>query len=492
VIRLACVLHAHLPWASPEDPVGSRWLGEAVVESLVPLLGLLERRAGTGPGLQLTLGVTPPLAAMLEDPRHRDGVTRFLAARREVLARVAEVAPPEARPALEDQARRESAVAMDWEACGGALVPRVRRLVEAGSIEPLASALTHPILPLLPAPWAAVQVGLGLDAAAGIFGRAPDAFWLPECAVDPATARLLDDAGMRATVVEPHAIGGARLAAGRRLRLLARDPEAARQVWDPVHGFPAHPDHRERWRDVGFDLPRGLLAPLLGPDEPRRRVGIGWHRISGTPDLGAKAFYDPPRAARRARDQAAAFVRARVEGPRDAVAAFDAELFGHFWTEGPGFLEAMLQEVAATPGIRMASLAELAGEPAPRGRPAPTSWGRGGDFSTWVDAGTASMQAALLAAAARAMGATAARELLLAQASDWTFQVTRSTAPEYGAARLRDHLERFHRLAPATAENRDEQASGFPTFAPERLAWLERGGHPGRPGPGHGRRGPGH
>ena len=36
-----------------------------------------------------------------------------------------------------------------------------------------------------------------------------------------------------------------------------------------------------------------------------------------------------------------------------------------------------------------------------------------------------------------------ARELLLAQSSDWTFILTTQTSPSYATRRVRDHIHRF-------------------------------------------------
>lgn len=486
--RLALVLHAHLPWASrdPDDP-GARWFHEVVVESLVPQLDLLERLETEGVDARVTLGITPPLLAMLADPLRLRDTRCYLRARREVVDRLRTFVPEGALASLEDEAARLRHVeAVAWGRWHGDLLPVVRRLVATGRLEPMASALTHPILPLLSPEWASVQVGLGYDATTRWLGTRPAAFWFPECAVDAAVAERVARTPATVAVVEPPAIGGR---AGRTpggLTLLARDAASAREVWDPADGFPAHPDYRERWRDAGFDAPRDLLAPLLPESEPRRRVGIGWHRISDSPDLARKAIHDPDAAARRGQEHAYRFVEARRRAPADTVAAFDAELFGHFWREGPGFLETVLRRVAQTPGLRTATLSELAAGPMPTVTPVAGSWGRDGDFSTWVCEETAWMQAALVeAASSSTVDPRAARELLLAQCSDWTFQVARRTAPEHGARRFRRHLERFHRLASGTRESPDDDGPEFPLPDPIRLAALLGDGRAGRPAPGH-------
>jgi 1,4-alpha-glucan branching enzyme len=78
---LALVLHAHLPFVRhPEHEkfLEESWLFEAITETYVPLLHVLEgwRRDGL-PG-RLTLSLSPTLCAMLLDPVLQDRYTRHL------------------------------------------------------------------------------------------------------------------------------------------------------------------------------------------------------------------------------------------------------------------------------------------------------------------------------------------------------------------------------------------------------------------------------
>jgi 1,4-alpha-glucan branching enzyme len=132
------------------------------------------------------------------------------------------------------------------------------------------------------------------------------------------------------------------------------------------------------------------------------------------------------------------------------VFAIDTELLGHWWWEGPGWLEAV---TAAAPehGIELVTLSEALerhpAEPRPLRR---ASWGEGKDLRTWD-----SRQVADLAWAARrlelrllralavgiepARAQRAARELLGVQASDWAFLDRRRQAGDYPYQRATDH-----------------------------------------------------
>src|SRR6185436_20593004 len=67
---LAFVLHAHLPFVRhPEHEhfLEEDWLFEAITESYIPLLRMMERLVDDKVPLKLTMSITPTLAAMLQD-----------------------------------------------------------------------------------------------------------------------------------------------------------------------------------------------------------------------------------------------------------------------------------------------------------------------------------------------------------------------------------------------------------------------------------------
>jgi 1,4-alpha-glucan branching enzyme len=161
------------------------------------------------------------------------------------------------------------------------------------------------------------------------------------------------------------------------------------------------------------------------------------------------------------------------------VAPFDAELFGHWWFEGPIFLESFIRKAAhGQQNLRLTSKEEyghedfqlttptefLASHPTQQTiDPAPSSWGENGYLGVWLDE-TNSWIYPHLHSAARRMTSIArvhsshgnaladrvlkqlARELLLAQSSDWAFLIKTGTAKHYATKRVTDHLLRFNRL----------------------------------------------
>jgi 1,4-alpha-glucan branching enzyme len=274
----------------------------------------------------------------------------------------------------------------------------------------------------------------------------------------------------------------------------ARDPGAARDVWSRQGGYPGDPAYREFYRDVGFDLPEHELEGELGPHGTRLMTGLKPYRITGPGPH--KEPYDPGAALARAREHALHFVakresillgsaRAGAASPPVLVAPFDAELFGHWWFEGPAFLEHVLRALDAssregrlgsiTLGGYLARYPDIA-----VAEPAASSWGEGGFGAVWAGPEAASLwrhvhhaEREVRAAVARRRHASglagraldqSIRELCLLTASDWAFMLRRGEMTPYAEARVRDHAHRAVKLASLASRE---------SLAPEDGAWIE-------------------
>jgi 1,4-alpha-glucan branching enzyme len=259
--------------------------------------------------------------------------------------------------------------------------------------------------------------------------------------------------------------------------VFARDLETSQQVWSSIVGYPGHHEYREFYRDIGWDAPLEYLLPHLHAGGERRHLGLKYHRITGKdvpqPD---KLPYDPVAARERAAGDAGDFVWKRINQARDlhrllgrpplVCSPYDAELYGHWWFEGPQFLDFVFRklhwdqdEVAAiSPGDFLDS-----GTPIQIQRPSQSSWGEDGYFKVWLNDANSWMYPHQQAAEERMTALAnkhiepeplmlralnqAARELLLAQSSDWAFQIYQGTTVEYATRRFRTHIRRFNHLA---------------------------------------------
>lgn len=458
---LALVLHTHMPYVEGFGtwPFGEEWLWEAIATSYLPLLEILDA------GAPLTLSLTPVLCDQLQAPGVAERFASFVG---EVRARThAEDVEGVRRGGHEALARELERSWSDYERALERFAARGADVLAA--FAPHAqwtSAATHAVLPLLATEAALrVQVQGGVHAHRERFGAGwRGGFWLPECAHAPYLEPTLADAGVHATCVElTGRAADFALGAPAHLRplvgeagvvLVPIDRASIALVWSG-EGYPAHGAYR---------------------DSHRRTVH---HHNPWANDGGA---YNRERAAALAREHAADFVaRVRRRLDRDGaelpggglvVCALDTELLGHWWFEGPWWLAAVVHECERQ-GVELVRLDDALArcEPAPLGNAGweVTTWGAGGDLSTWSGPAVAEIAFATRAAelevvrAGRAAGAAAVRELLALQSSDWAFMVARELAVPYARERLAHHRAA---LARALAAGCDAETDGLRNLAP--------------------------
>jgi 1,4-alpha-glucan branching enzyme len=483
MLRFALVLHAHLPWVREHErwTMAERWLHEALWECYLPLLDLLDELASERARALVTVSVSPPLAAMLRDGE----LGRRFEAHLDALRQLNDAQPRqgELAAAVDHHAQRLEAAHDRWRRLDGDLLGALRAHKREGHIELMTSAVSHAYLPglaILPGA-AEAQLSLGRASFARLVGVEPDGVWLPECGYDEAVDLAVACSGYQHTVVDAHAItfsrprvpSGSAVVSPNGVVCIPRDRGTARLVWSRTDGYPGHPYYREFYRDLGFDLP----AEQLGPLGAGAMTGLKYHRI--TARGGArKEPYDPEAAQRQADDHAADFVaqleaRARA-GESAVVAAYDAELFGHWWFEGPRFLRSLLRGVGASELLSPTSPSRLARARLPLAQPAASSWGRGGFGQVWLSERAAPSWRPLHAAhrriallARRGVEGTmrqaaldqAVRELLLAEASDWLFMIDGEDLADYGQQRLHGHLDRAAALAAIARGEREPTAA---------------------------------
>lgn len=487
---VALVLHAHLPFLrhpEREDYLEERWLYEAVCECYLPLLEGLERLAADQIPFRLTLSLSPPLMAMLDDPLLRMRVQRYL--ERSIALAERELAYTAGGPAHLVahfyHHRLRTLHRAYLQTYRRDLLSAFAAFARAGYLELITSAATHGFLPAYEGQPAAVraQIRVAVAQFQRRFGFTPRGFWLPECGYFPGLDAMLREAGIQYAFVETHGLTHARPSPPMGpyahawtpggLAVFARDPESSKQVWSTAEGYPGDGAYREFYRDIGFEREPEHLGPLAGSF-----TGLKYHRVTGPTEQ--KALYDRWAAELTAIRHAGHFVAARrrqvgelrgthPDGPPPVIVApYDAELFGHWWFEGPFFLEQVARQAHRQELVRFITPSDYLaqhGEGQGWAEPSYSSWGDQGYADFWID-GTnhwlyrhlhgAGRQMERLAAAplppdgaGQVALAQAARELLLAQGSDWAFILRTGTAADYARRRIQQHLGRFQRIASA-------------------------------------------
>ena len=482
---LAIVLHAHLPYVRSSEPgsLEEDWYFQALQECYLPLLAVLEAAAADPDQRpRLTLGLSPTLLSLLADRALNARFLPWLAIRLALLAH----ASPELGDAASDLAHQLKAVASQWEACNGDLVPRFRHLQQQGVLDLITCAATHGYLPLLRGVPEAVRAQLrtAVREHERLLGERPLGIWIPECAYYEGLDQQLASCGLRYSLLDAHGVLHALprprygvyapICSPAGVAFCARDSTATLPVWSATQGYPGDEVYREFHRDLGWDLPQELLdeAGITS----RRPLGLKLHRVTGQGTaLDQKKPYDPAAAAQKTKLHAIDYLQGRsgelaalagsMERRPLLVAPFDAELFGHWWFEGPRFLANLFRE-AEGQGVRLVhlrdSLAE--GEALQVCRPSPSSWGQGGyhdywlnDTNAWVVPEWQRASQAMVRRVSQGVGSSqqrdllhqAGRELLLAQSSDWSFILRAGTTTELAKERIERHLDRFWRLIDA-------------------------------------------
>ncbi|HEU4461527.1 MAG TPA: 1,4-alpha-glucan branching protein domain-containing protein [Solirubrobacterales bacterium] len=430
---LAIVLHSHMPYVEGFGtyPFGEEWLFDAVIRSYLPVLEVAR---------DLTMTVTPVLADQLEDAGAAERLRRFLVEWR-IGAAEADLpqVPAECRAACEGERDRYEHALELLDAAGGDPLAPFQRAAAEGRVALAASSATHAVLPLL-----ATRQGLRLQLDAGIrshrrrFGW-DGGLWLPECAYVPGLEWRLAEQGVEWFCIDQSAHRDplealAPVATEAGPVALPIDWEAISWLWS-LEGYPSDPAH----------------AQFAG----KSLRGIRIWRVGGGAYEPAAAEAVAKRQAEEFLAAAAARLRAYAE-TRDRrgllVFAIDTELLGHWWSEGPIWLRAVLDGAKAA-GVRLVTVPQALSEHEPVERPLRAStWGEEKDLRTWdspsvadLATGARRLELRLLRAVAGGLRGPglerAARELLAAQASDWAFLDQRKQAGDYAYRRATDHGE---------------------------------------------------
>jgi 1,4-alpha-glucan branching enzyme len=523
------VLHAHLPYVMAHGrwPHGMDWLNEAAAESYIPLLNLLTRLIESGHSPRLTLGLTPVLCDQLADEDFKTEFREYLDLKilsaeedhhafdtwnRKEMAHMSLWWRDHYRQIKEDFQGRYNRD----------IIGAFRRLQDQGHLEIITSAATHGYLPLLGLDDnVQAQIRVGTEVYRGHFGRRPRGIWLPECAYRPAynwsppveteaIPKCLPRRGLEEILAENDLeyfiVDSALLKGGRAIGVYIDRFEALRRLWRQFES-----QYQERPEDLE-KTPRQVYLvgkPVEGKKpvavftrDPRTGLqvwsgkhgypGDGWyldfhkkhypggHRYwrvtSSESDLAEKEGYEPDKAFERIPENAMHFVDLVKEILRDyhretgkkgiLCAPFDAELFGHWWFEGPQWLNQVLTRMAQDPELELTTCARFLDEAQPvevvslpEG-----SWGQGGYHYIWLNEWTEWTWKHIyedegkLTALLKEFGKNPdnklkdilvqmARELLLLEASDWQFLISTWSARDYAELRLAEHHQSFQRLA---------------------------------------------
>lgn len=488
---LALMLHAHLPFVRhPEVAymMEENWLYEAITETYLPLIGMLDNLREDRVPVRLTMSLTPPLCSMLADELLLDRYERHL--RRLIDLAQKEVVRTKGKKKYHAVATmyldRFTKLLQLFTHLNHSITGAFKKLQDAGIIDIVTCGATHGYLPTMQQNPQAVhaQLAIAVSSYISFFGRAPQGIWLPECGYYPGLEKHLHNNGIRYFFTESHGLLFAKPSPDSGVyapvwcreapvAAFGRDPESSRAVWSAQEGYPGHPEYRDFYRDIGYDLDMEYIAPYIDPAGIRIATGMKYHKITGKNHI--KQVYNHFDAQYTAaihagnflfnRERQVEYLASMMDRPPVIVAPYDAELFGHWWYEGPEWLNMLLRKLAYEQDtIALITPSDYL-EQYPENQvaaPSFSSWGQGGfsevwlhESNDWIYRHLHHCEDCMVAAAKKYVTPTnlerrtlnqMARELLLAEASDWAFIMKQGTMVGYAERRTKEHIANFLKL----------------------------------------------
>ncbi len=486
----ALVLHAHLPFVKHPDYDyfhEEHWLFEAITETYLPLLYNMKTLEREGVFFRLTSSVTPPLAEMLADPnlqaKYIHYMDRSITLAYKERERVG--ADPLYKPVVDMYIERlERLKKFLVEDLGGSVINGYKYFSDKGYLEIITCGATHGYLPLMTNEKAVhAQIEIAARTHEKHFGKRPKGIWLPECAYYAGLEKVLEKSGITYFFVDTHGVLYSKPRARygtyapvyttNGVAAFGRDYYSSKQVWSSKEGYPGDAYYRDFYRDIGYDLDYDYISPFISPDGVRVFTGLKYHRITGESEY--KEVYQPAIAYEKTVGHAKHFVQEREKQANEVgniidrepliLSPYDAELYGHWWFEGPDFLLNVFREMDKSDSIKPITPVEYL-QKYPTNQVVdvnPSSWGDEGYYKVWLNSGNDwiyrhlhFMADNMTDLANKYQGDTdsvkvrclnqLARELFLCQSSDWAFLMTTGTANEYSTERTKEHIHNFMML----------------------------------------------
>ncbi|NRF90418.1 DUF1957 domain-containing protein [Paenibacillus frigoriresistens] len=472
------VLHAHLPYIRHQNQnnnLEEQWFYEAMTETYLPLIEVMNRLTSDKIDFRLTFSITPTILSLFSNPYLQDNyhayLSRLIGLADKELARLQK--NPSLLPLAAHYAERFRELLTLYENCKGNVIAAFKHFQDLGRIEIVTSAATHGFLPLMKTEEAIkAQIMTAVRDYERYFDQKPRGIWLPECGYTPGIDRILKQAGIHYYFTDSTAIAFASPPPARELAAplmtpygvtaFPLEPESTHQVWNAENGYSGDFNYREYYSDFGQDT--GLKY--------YRNTGKGSHKEPYQPDLAFKKAAEHAGHFLINRQKQAAHWERWLDRKPLIVSPYDAELFGHWWYEGPHFLEQLCRNMFLDQqAIKMITPSEYLEEYpiADVGNLNESSWGRNHSAEIWLQGRNdwvyrhlhqaeermielatrhehLSRHGKLSASVLKRALNQAAREFMLAQSSDWAFMMDAQSDVDLAIRRTKDHLGCFHHL----------------------------------------------
>jgi len=484
---LMLVLHAHIPFINNDNnsQLEENWFFEAVAESYIPIIKMLENLINDGIKPSIAISISPTLGAMLENDNMEKKLRRYIESRQKLCEQeLANCRDEKILKIIKMYQQLYDQAAEIVVKYSGDLITPLKNFQHNGYIEILTTSATHSVLPLYGRQeFLNAQSMVSFEDYCDRFNKNPTGFWLPECAYEERVNLSLKSSGFKYFIVDQGAIENIdnnpyiAYATSKDIKYFVRDFKSSMDVWSARYGYPSNGVYREFYRDIGYERDLEYLYPYTNTNY-RVPTGLKYYKITDrATELGRKELYDYDEAFIQAGKDAGDFLNKTVERAKSIsknnnernviVNCYDAELFGHWWFEGPEFLEQVIRKIRyeryPLQTITPREYLEMS-DNFKTMDPEISSWGENGYFDPWLNEKNDFIYTVLHELIVKMVKIAnrfknqdinnitnrtlnqIAREILLASSSDWAFLIYTGSHSEYAKKRFYSHVSNAEKL----------------------------------------------
>ncbi|HOB16565.1 MAG TPA: DUF1957 domain-containing protein [Defluviitoga sp.] len=493
--NLLLVLHAHLPYIHHpdfEEFLEERWLFEAITETYIPLIKVFKSLEKDQIPFKLTISFSPPLIEMLTSnslqAKYLKHLSKLIELSEKEVQRTKNENWKKWQTAIHYRQEFIDAMEIYYDQYSQNILKAFKEFQDKGYIEVITCNGTHSYLPFYKEYPEAIraQLKVAISTFEKNFGKRPRGMWSAECAYFDGLDKYFREEKIEYFFVDSHAFLYASppprygvyrpVITPNGVFVFARDPESSEQIWSSEVGYPGDPRYREFYKDIGFEREEEYIKPYIDKSGTRCNTGIKYYRVTDKSlPLDKKELYDLKEAKETVKEHSKDFIlkkMSQVERLTSGlenqipiiVAPFDAELFGHWWYEGPMFLEQLFRILAENDYLETHTPSEILDtiENVQIVTPAESSWGAQGYHDVWLNFSNSWIYRHIYEITERMIWWAntfenpstlerrilnqMAREVLLVQSSDWPFIMTTNTTVEYAKMKINNCVNRFLEL----------------------------------------------
>lgn len=467
---------------------GNEQLFTSISNTYIPLLNLLTKFAEEGIQVKIGLVLNPSLCTLLSEACIQDQYIAWLDKR--IAFGDTELERNKDNPDIlqnvQSCLKKLQKDKIDFiKTYNNNLVRAFRRFADKGLIELIPTAATNIYMPHYADMTEVMnaQVETGLFAHKTFFGETGDGFYLPFIGWAKGIDKILHSYGVNYTIIDARSLLFAEkqcetgifypARTKSSMVVFARDNDTPKDIYDE-NGFMTNPVYRCEQRDAGYELPAELLKTFLGEDPKRLQTEFKYWTTN--------SVYNEEAATEQAKRDAEQFYNTKLNKLRQAqehLADKDASLacvipletLGTDWHEGILWLENLVRLTAKSEDMQLALCKNCIKDQflLQKIEPYPCSSEGSGYAENLLDNTNNWMTRYVRKASERMVDLTerfpfetgikarllnlAARQILIAESSDWAKMIHDGNLPEYAMDAFKERILNFTAIFDSLASN---------------------------------------